>query len=529
MTILHKCSNPGCGRQLNVADEFSGLMVRCPGCGKVEAVALDAPPIRQVTPQVRPNGTAGTSPLDELGVATGFDDGGDVSADELADELANEAPARQFSQVPPAAKPVAPQASTGQAATQQQQQQPKPQARRGTYVPEMPMEMPPSDSDAQDALGSQTTMWTIFTLGIIGICAGFAIGFYYSGAFGILGAYIGAGAGWLVGLAYGLVMALGMERAPDQKSSAIVICNQCGATFTTSLSNCPQCGRSRPQTISEAASSEYVNAMSYGLSNVQSIMQLIGLFFIAQLLSGLIGTILPMQFELSVPVTLALKAVTVLVKVLVIGYTLRFMLSITSRSLIGASQLPDLPPLKPFHSLMTIFRSLGVVLFYVAPAVTIPMLPLGLLALAYTNNARSYNVFWAGRCAVKKSRDLGILWLMLLVWLAAMALVLAVVSLGVFNLSFFTESGDDLEGLMVSVGVSALGQALLGAVAVIFGAALFRCVGIFGRANSKVLSSLPAMSDSNRLIISLVIAIILSGIATVVLILADVNWPDWIG
>lgn len=513
MTILHKCSNPGCGRQMNVANEFAGMMVRCTGCGKLETVQSLAPPAGKVTPQVLANGQAGTSPLDELGIAADFDEGPDVSLDELADE----AIASQVSQAPAPPQPVGPEATAEPTAPPQPAAQPA-QGRAGSYVPQMPMEMPPAGSDAQDALGTRTTMWTIFVLGMIGICAGFAIGLYYSGTFGVLGAYIGAGLGWLAGLAYGLVMALGMEKSPAEKRSAIVTCNQCGAIFTTSLSNCPQCGQSRPQTVSEAAMSEYLNAMTYGLSNVQSIVQLIGLFFIAQFIWVVLTEIIPLQVELSALAVLSMKAAAVLVHVLVVGYTLRFMQMVTSRSLIGASQMPDLPPLKPFSSLTTIFRSLGVLLVYVAPAVTIPMLPLGLLALAYTNNARSYNVFWAGRSAMKRSRDLGILWLMLLVWSAAMALVLAVVSLGVFRLKILTECGDNIEGQLVEAGVSAFSGAILSAVAVIFGASLFRCIGIFARANSSVLSSLPAMSIRIRLIISLAIAITLSGIATIVLI-----------
>ena len=524
MTILHKCSNPGCGRQLSVADEFSGMMVRCPGCGKVEIVppqARTAQPARNTAPRVQANGPAGTSALDELGIAAGFDDGMDISLDELADE----AIADQASQRPAPTSPVAPQATASTAQPQSPSQ--RTPAAAGSYTPQMPMDMPPAGADAQDALGSKTTMWTIFALGMTGFVAGFAIGLYYSVSFGIVAAYAGAGLGWLAGLAYGLVMALGMEKSPDEKSSAIVICNQCGATFTTSLSTCPQCGRSRPQTVSEAAMSEYVNAMTYGLSNVQSIVLLIGMFFIAHLISVVLTTVIPAQFALSTAVAFLVKSVAVLVKVLMVGYAIRFLLTIASRSLIGASQMPDLPPFKPISSIMTVFRTLGVLLFYVSPAVTIPMLPLGMLALSYTNSARSYNVFWAGRCASKQSRDLGILWLMLLVWSAAMALVLAVVSLGMLQLDFLTRSNGSIEGQLVSAGVAAFSGAILSAVGVIFGASLFRCIGIFGRANPKVLSQLPPMTNRSRLIFSLVIAIALSVIATIGLLSADINWPDW--
>ena len=78
----------------------------------------------------------------------------------------------------------------------------------------------------------------------------------------------------------------------------------------------------------------------------------------------------------------------------------------------------------------------------------------------------------------------------------AMSLLLATVLLGASYLSEFTKVGQDLEGQMISVGVSTLAGTILMAVALIFSTAMFRCMGIFGLANPTVLVNLPSMTKA---------------------------------
>jgi hypothetical protein len=210
---------------------------------------------------------------------------------------------------------------------------------------------------------------------------------------------------------------------------------------------------------------------------------------------------------------MSLSAVAVVVALLLAGYLTRFMLSVAARSLAGQEHLPKAPSLSPFKSTSAIFRVLGVFLLYAAPAVTIPLLPLGLLALGYAEDGRAFNIFWAARAAARKSRELAILWMVILLWLAGLALLVAVTLAISEKVEGLVPSGQGVNGALMQAAVSVgTGAVIVTAVCLLSGVA-FRCIGLFGRENPSLLRELPATSWATEIGVTLGLVMIVAVLA----------------
>lgn len=507
MGIEHTCTNPQCRHVMTLSEAFVGTMSRCPACGTVQRILAPAPP-----PE-RPAPTATSDALDQLGLI-----------DALSDIDAPDDPAQQEPialDKPPAQPDLADEPLEQPDLADEPQTPPglvdipTPDGQDAQVRPYARVAQPAE----QESLASRSSMLIILALGVAGSVAGFAIGMFCFRPLGLLPAYVGAGVGWLVGFAYGLVAVFGMAREDTLNlplgalaRRTAVVCRKCGQTLQIGTVRCPSCGSTgviaKPTTVTGGS----LHALSYATENIETIVLLMMLFVAADVCSRVLTVLLPSLYSFTQLQMLGIASGAVTIKVIAWAYLFRYCLYVTAKSLSGSDNMPALPGLNIFKIIAAAIRCLGIVVFYILPVVTIPLLPLGVLAMAYANDARAYNVFWAARIAVRRPRELAVVWLILLVWAAGMAVGIAVVATLAFKFASMSLCQDDRAGVMVSMGISAIAWGLMATVLIIFLTALFRCVGMLGRFNQIFLSTLPPMRGLVRVGLSLLVLGALAGV-----------------
>lgn len=302
-------------------------------------------------------------------------------------------------------------------------------------------------------------------------------------------------------------------RAPDQAGGRQAKCPLCGAlqtipvdppegifpaigpadTPTSQPLSSPQQPSSQPspsETVSGGAAVptlpgssltiDCLKAIRYGVSNFKSIFILVlyavGVFMFLQLIAifiPILGTV-----------------VAAAANIMVGGLFLRFYLDAVISSLEGVDQAPGVPEFNLREMFANGVKGLGVLFVYILPVLTIPLLPLGLLALAYSDDVRAYDVTWAVRAAMRKPVQLLILWPFLLLWLAVMFVASALLWT-LLAAVFAAVASDGYLSLLAGLVILAAGAAVIAAVGVMFITILFRCIGMLGRHNPELMEMLP--------------------------------------
>ena len=297
---------------------------------------------------------------------------------------------------------------------------------------------------------------------------------------------------------------------------AQVVCVECGQSSPPTAVACSLCGRPlrcpvttpAPQTRQPAPTVtprpiaqgsilvDGLRSITYAMTNRSSIFKLTAVFA---------GMYIAYQFGFTLLLVLARgslggKIVVLLVSlgasVVMGGYLLRFYLDCTIGGLEAAEQAPDIPPFNMDEILRTGLKGLAMVLVYVVPVVTIPLLPVGYLALAYTNDYRAMNPLRAVRVAAKCPGSLAAVWLVLivLVFVAGVLLFLLAMSMGI--LGGIMPGGAGIFKLILVVVLTGL---LATSVSVTFYCMCFHCFGVLGRHRPAVLD---AMSEPGSPVVS---------------------------
>lgn len=302
------------------------------------------------------------------------------------------------------------------------------------------------------------------------------------------------------------------ERAPQTSpasgAAGAILCPDCGTTFPARAMLCPRCGWVNsslqpalpagplpPGAAPPAASigplaADCRKAIAYGLSNFRSIVVLVLCFLVVYMAVHFVLNAFGSVLWFTGLGNLIMVALGAAVQVSVGGYFLRYYLDVVISSLEGDDQAPNLPEFRISELLATGVKGLGLLVVYVTPIVTLPLLPLGLLAAGYSDDNRCFHVLWALRAARKHPRRLAVLWAFMLLWL---------------TLSFASTYGLMLVSGIVAGAVAAAGGGapllafliMLGAVIlaapidVMFTCVLFRCIGMLGRHDPALLEMLP--------------------------------------
>ena len=297
------------------------------------------------------------------------------------------------------------------------------------------------------------------------------------------------------------------DEPPPAAGPPSVRCAECGAILPPAASLCSQCGWVNPKRmgpppvpVPQAASTDggtmeidCLKAVAYGFSNFISLFKLvlfsiglgIGLdiirgFFDWLIFFGVGGMIIVVLVSLSCEVVIS-------------GYFLRFYLDCVIGSLEGSDQAPNVPAFDLNDLFKTGIKGLGVLCVYILPIITIPLLPLGLLAWGYSDDMRMFDLRWAVRAAVKKPGKLVMLWLIIILWgVIGTGVLVVVVFLAVMAIAAIL--GQLTQGLEIFfVGMFLWGVAgfFIGFVFHTFMAVEFRCIGMLGRHNRDLLDLLP--------------------------------------
>jgi hypothetical protein len=187
------------------------------------------------------------------------------------------------------------------------------------------------------------------------------------------------------------------------------------------------------------------------------------------------------------------------------GYWLRFFLDGTISSLEGADEAPDVPDFDLKELFRTGLKGLGVALVYILPVVTVPLLPLGLLSLAYSDDTRAFDLVWAARAAARRPGPLLKLWPVLLLWMAIMVTLDVVLTILTFAVAGMAAVGGG--GILVGLAITGVGLAVLAAVTAMFMTVIFRCVGMLGRYHPEYVESLPDGPGAVRIAASFAVAL----------------------
>ena len=251
-----------------------------------------------------------------------------------------------------------------------------------------------------------------------------------------------------------------------------------------------------PQVVSKVDGTmeiECLKAVTYGFSNFHSLLKLV-LYSIALAIAlGFIRGLFDWLIFYGVGGMVVIYLVSLGCEVVVSGYFLRFYLDCVISSLEGLGQAPDVPDFNLKELFKTGLKGLGVACVYILPIVTIPLLPLGLLAWGYSDDLRTFDLRWALRAAGKKPGKLVMLWLIMILWGVTGTIALVLLwSLAVITMAaILGQISSGIEVFFVSLFLLAVAGFFIGTVFHTFMAMQFRCVGMLGRYNQDLLDLLP--------------------------------------
>lgn len=329
-------------------------------------------------------------------------------------------------------------------------------------------------------------------------------------------------------------------------------CGDCGLSLEAGTIICPECGWVNPASYKGAPSSpptsprpeqgnspsqshsddetpdiepakgnlaaDCLAAITYGGSNVASIFKLVVYSILLRIVLNFImgfAVIIAIFGGWGVLVIFLLAA-----QCTIGGYFLRFYLDCGISSLEGADKAPDVPPFDLATLCKTGLKGLGIACVYILPIITLPLLPLGLLAWCYTDDWRPFDLRFAAKAAARKPGALLSVWGIMILWVIAMSAGLEAVDRGqemIAAAMFGDEAGTGsfLTGLIMMSAATMVGATIFH----FFMAVIFRCVGMLGRHHEDLLDDLPE-NDSPGLAIGFIVAGLTIGMVALFTLLA---------
>ena len=476
MSILVMCPSSSCGQLFSVPDTDAGTEVSCPACGAVQTIAGDSsgpPPVGRDQPQTQIPDSHVTptaaqqddaalpdlAPLepDQTDSLAAPGDEKIAHPVELAREDQVDLTLEQYdSSVQPVT--TAPEEQTDQIRIDIEEEL------RNIFDENMPSVLADEwvkSSDSLEAtgygvLGHKSVKRVIFATSFLGMVCGLLSGIHFFAGTPILAAYVGAGTGWTGGFIFGLVLALTVRKDTSQEQSPAV-----GSPAT-----------------------DYLKAGSYAFTNKSSIYLItmllvatdvlfVGVFHLLATFSSALGPFRPILIGLCV-----------IAGFFTFAYCLQFFLSVINKTFLRSHKAPNLPASWGTKNIVTGLKGLVLLAVYVLPIFTLPLLPLTLLMLTAPGWKGMLKPAGAVRVMRKHAEDFMMLWLVLLLWFSGMVLAIVAVTIGLWKLTALIPSGDAHSMIVLSILLSAVAVAIVGAICCAFCLVIFRCIGLFGRRHS---------------------------------------------
>jgi hypothetical protein len=182
----------------------------------------------------------------------------------------------------------------------------------------------------------------------------------------------------------------------------------------------------------------------------------------------------------------------------------------------GRLKPPELPGWSFAEQTVSLLWLAGVVLVYVLPVITLPLLPLGLLAAAKKRDARALDLRWAARAAGAAPAALARTWGSLVLWGGIFG-GLAWVCVSIAN-GLMPTGGDGLSPAAIAGPVVPILAALPGVLAAALACA--HCVGLVGHYRPKLLKAGEEEQGGSMLFASVAGAVLLA-----FLVQTATGWP----
>ena len=227
------------------------------------------------------------------------------------------------------------------------------------------------------------------------------------------------------------------------------------------------------------------DAIGYGFKNLGSALTLI-------ILMAVFGVVLQLAINLfgsalaAISPWLGLLAMFAwfFVNMAVSGWMVQFQADIISTSIEGEKEPPPVPQWDWGGQFKISGRALGLACVYVLPIVTLPLMPLGLLAMGRTGDGRAFNLLWAVRSALQRPGQLVLMWVVMLFWMGMAivgSVIIALLCGGLLVLS---------TGVAMKIVAAIVMVLLWYTLAVLSGCISCRCIGRMGYRCPEIVQSI---------------------------------------
>lgn len=332
--------------------------------------------------------------------------------------------------------------------------------------------------DESSAPRNRIATVAVLSVGLLGMVVGaiFA-GFSFPDNL-LVAIYSGAGCGWVVGFVIMFLVVI----SDDRESTDKVRCYLCGSEFPDEVDSCPVCGLDLDTHQLAPLILLYLRSWKYAVSNVRSLLMiafLTGLWSIIWIGGDHLRQSLS---EDKKGVGLGLHIlVTALFGFLVFSCWMEYIRRSLNRTFQNLDKAPSTPSPLSFSAGIKGLKIFGA---YLVPMLSFPLMPLGVLSIAPTKKGQVFRMRNAIATIWQNPKGYEILWLLILLWLACMALGLIILSTFYRLVLIRCQQLEDAFAIGVTETFVGMFFCILGAIIVsVFVLAISRCIGIFGRHN----------------------------------------------
>jgi hypothetical protein len=287
-------------------------------------------------------------------------------------------------------------------------------------------------------------------------------------------------------------------------------CDNCHMMYPRNALFCPYCGHKNKhwkdpakQAVGLAQADIQIDRMmtgcwgagAYAARHLKSLLALS-----ACMLAPLAALRLLLLPDLPLMVMAGLAPLAGVAAVLLMGYAFIYYLDVLATSVEMDERRPRLPAFKVKDLLAAGIIALGMLIVYVVPIITLPLMPLGVLAVAHERDGRAYDLHWAAQSASRHRRPLGVLWGVLII---ASAIFIAIgVGLG-FPLHWACQAAGNAGGVALGLVVEIAAMGILLVLASMMLCVQARCIGMFTAHNPSLAEGLPEVSSPLATVASL--------------------------
>ena len=500
MPILVMCSNPECGELFDAPDEAANTEVPCPACGKVQLLGQTATPAGDTSPPEKP---ARIEPQ-ESSTPT------ETEAKEKDTEELDLGPLQFAEDEDTLLPPQGDTADDFDSIAHAIGLTPEPDEHASAYeylkdpgtsdikvegdkeaFDDMPPLPPEEWSMAEGAfedeeigvLEHRIAAPILFTIGLLGMSAGLVAGVMSFALHPVLGAYAGASVGWIAGFVFAFLVVLAADREHPDK----VRCALCRNVFPAGTATCRFCGSSLLEADFPTLTVSCMRVGPYALSNLTSVYWLSMLVVGGYLLYVGAGYLLQ-EFPGQVgPWELPLFGFCGIIGLLILAGWVQFFVRAIAGTLFEHDKAPDVLKHLGVKDMLVGFTGLGAVALYVAPILTMPLFPLGLISLSASQKGEAFDLLRSAKTAWRQAKNYANLWLLMLLWVAGSAFAVSLAWMGFGLIKDLVDPIADVsskELLLVVLNAAKVG--FCSAIVCIFGLAVSRCIGLFGRQNAAL-------------------------------------------